>query len=351
MSDELTDSAERLFANEAGSAVLRQADAGQWPADLWDKVAAAGFTSALLPEEAGGFGVTVPEAMALVRVAAGHAAPIPLAEAMLAAWLLARAGLAVPDGPLTFAPVRTGEAFELTRKTDGGWHVSGKATRIPWARQATAIALLAKAPEGTFVACLPAGRFSVGEAANLAGEPRDTITIDAGLDPKNVAPAPADFTQDQLRAAGAVLRTNQIAGAIAQALALTVGYVQTRVQFGRPIGKFQAIQQNLAILAGQSAAAIAAAEMAAEALAEGLSPVVVGAAKARAGEAASIAAGIAHQAHGAIGFTQEYALHHLTRRLWSWRDEFGNEAEWQKIVGQAAFKAGADGLWAMITAA
>jgi acyl-CoA dehydrogenase len=351
MSDELTDSAERLFANEAGAAVLRQADAGQWPADLWDQVAAAGFTSALLPEEAGGFGVTVPEAMALVRVAAGHAAPIPLGETMLAAWLLARAGLAVPEGPLTLAPVRSGEAFELTRAMGGGWHLSGKASRIPWARQATAIAVLGKAPEGTFVACLPAGRFSVVEAANLAGEPRDSVTIDVVLDAEAVAPAPANFGQDQLRAAGAVLRTNQIAGAIAQALALTVGYVQTRVQFGRPIGKFQAIQQNLAILAGQSAAAIAAAEMAAEALAEGLNPVVVGAAKARAGEAASIAAGIAHQAHGAIGFTQEYALHHLTRRLWSWRDEFGNEVEWQKVVGQAAFKAGADGLWPMITAA
>jgi len=351
MSDELTDGAERLFANEAGASVLRAADAGQWPADLWDRVAAAGFTSALLPEEAGGFGVTVPEAMALVRVAAGRAAPIPLGETMLAAWLLARAGLPVPEGPLTLAPVRAGETFELTRLADGGWHVAGKATRIPWARQAAAIAVLAKGAQGIYVACLTAGAFSIAEAANLAGEPRDTITIDAVLEADAVAPAPDGFTQDQLRAAGAVLRTNQIAGAIAQALTLTVGYVQTRVQFGRPIGKFQAIQQNLAILAGQSAAAIAAAEMAAEALASGLNPVVVGAAKARAGEAASIAAGIAHQAHGAIGFTQEYALHHLTRRLWSWRDEFGNEAEWQKVVGQAAFKAGADGLWAMITAA
>jgi len=131
---------------------------------------------------------------------------------------------------------------------------------------------------------------------------------------------------------------------------LTVDYVRTRIQFGRPIGKFQAIQHNLAIFAGQSAAAGAAAEMAAEAFAAGLNLVAIGAAKARAGEAASLAASIAHQAHGAIGFTQEYELHRLTRRLWSWRDEFGNEAEWQRIVGRAALHAGADGLWPMITA-
>ncbi len=105
------------------------------------------------------------------------------------------------------------------------------------------------------------------------------------------------------------------------------------------------------MLAGQSAAAIAAADIAADALANGLPALQVGAAKARAGEAASIAAGLAHQAHGAIGFTQEYELHYATRRLWSWRDEFGNEAEWNGVVGRAALAAGPDGLWPALTAA
>ncbi len=159
---------------------------------------------------------------------------------------------------------------------------------------------------------------------------------------------PSPVSPAQLRAAGAAIRTVQIAGALGRILPLCIGYVQTRVQFGRPIGKFQAIQQSMAILAGQCAAAGAAADMAAEALAGTLDPVVIGAAKARAGEAASVAAGLAHQVHGAIGFTQEYELHPLTRRLWSWRDEFGNEAEWNAVVGRAALAAGADGLWPAI---
>ncbi len=90
---------------------------------------------------------------------------------------------------------------------------------------------------------------------------------------------------------------------------------------------------------------------AANALAGGLSPLLVGAAKARAGKAASIAAGLAHQSHGAIGLTQEYEQHYATRRLWSWRDEFGNEAEWNALVGRFALAAGPEGLWPALTAA
>jgi acyl-CoA dehydrogenase len=351
MSDELTNSAERLFADLADPRVLRDAEAGIWPGALWDATVSAGFTAALLPEEAGGFGVTALEAMGLVRVAASHAAPIPLGESMLAARLLAYAGLVVPEGPLTLAPVRANEAFELSR-APGGWRLVGTASRIPWARWVTAVVIVARTqeePKAPRVVRLPAGSFKVATASNLAGEPRDTIIVDAMLAEGDLAPV--DWGPDQLHAAGAVLRCNQIAGAIGRALALTVDYAQTRAQFGRPIGKFQAIQQNLAVFAGQSVAATAAAEMAGEALENGFDPLVVGAAKARAGEAASIAAAIAHQTHGAIGFTQEYALHHLTRRLWSWRDEFGNEAEWQRVIGRAAFAAGADGLWPMITAA
>jgi acyl-CoA dehydrogenase len=147
------------------------------------------------------------------------------------------------------------------------------------------------------------------------------------------------------------MRSLAIAGALETLLAMCVDYAQTRVQFGRPIGKFQAIQQNLAILAGQAVAAGAAADIAAEAFTRGLPLAEIAAAKIRAGEAATIAAGIAHQIHGAIGFTQEHSLHFFTKRLWSWRDEFGNEAEWGLALGRLAASAGADRLWPDIVAA
>ena len=348
MTDQLVESAQRLFAAHCGKEVLKRAGEGVFPAALWGAVVEAGFTAALLPEEAGGFGATTAEAMRILQTSAEHCAPIPLAETMLAGWLLAAAGLPVPEGALTVAPVRLKDTLTLQR-TEAGWHLTGTAARVPFARDVSAVVVLAAGPDEPMVACVPREGLLLGHDVNLAGEPRDTVTFDTAL-PAGAAVRSA-VTAASLRAAGACLRTVQIAGALSRTLALSVSYAQTRVQFGRTIGKFQAIQQNLAVLAGQSAAAIAAADMAAEALANGLPPMIVGAAKARAGEAASIAAGLAHQAHGAIGFTQEYELHFATRRLWSWRDEFGNEAEWNGVVGRAALAAGPDGLWPALTAA
>jgi acyl-CoA dehydrogenase len=153
-----------------------------------------------------------------------------------------------------------------------------------------------------------------------------------------------------LRALGAVMRSAQMAGALQSVLAMSVQYASERVQFGRPIGRFQAVQQNLAVLAGQAAAATAAAEAGIEAAGDA-DALAVAAAKIRAGEAAGIGAAIAHQVHGAIGFTQEHRLHYSTRRLWSWRDEFGNEAYWARRLGARLAAAGADRLWQSITAA
>ena len=126
-------------------------------------------------------------------------------------------------------------------------------------------------------------------------------------------------------------------------------YAQDRSQFGRPIGQFQAVQHQLAVLASQVAAANAAADAAMDAASKGPALFEIAAAKARIGEAAHIANGIAHQVHGAMGFTHEHALHRSTRRLWAWRDEFGTEGEWAEWVGQVAARVGGDGLWAFLT--
>ena len=141
-----------------------------------------------------------------------------------------------------------------------------------------------------------------------------------------------------------------MAGALEAVLALTVQYANDRVQFGRPIGKFQAVQQQLAVLAENVAAAGVIAAAAVEAAAgKGDPAFAIAVAKARVGEAAGKVAEIAHQVHGAIGFTHEHRLHHLTRRLWSWRDEFGVESEWQQELGRLAAARGADGLWPLLT--
>jgi acyl-CoA dehydrogenase len=342
----LRETASKLFAREITPSLVLEAEAGVWPASAWAAVEEAGLAGALVSEEQGGAGVPLAEALRLLQVAGGHAVPLPLAETMLAGWLLGAAGLRVPEGPLTVAPVIAGERLMLRR--DGGiWHLAGRVSRVPWGRHALAATVLVAHEGVPHVALVPAAGWQAVPGTNLAKEPRDTLEISTRLDQV----APTGLSPGALLAIGAAARAQQIAGALGQLTTATTGYAQDRVQFGRPIGKFQAVQQNLAVLAAQAAAAAAAADMAAEAVADGLRLVPVAAAKARAGEAAGIGAAIAHQVHGAIGFTREHRLHMLTRRLWSWRDEFGNEATWNRQLGAEILAAGADGLWAALTAA
>ena len=147
------------------------------------------------------------------------------------------------------------------------------------------------------------------------------------------------------------MRSLQMAGALERALELAARYAGERVQFGRKIGQFQAIQQELARCAGEVAAAVAAALSAAGAVERNQNAAfAVASAKIRTAQAAQEGAIIAHQVHGAIGVTDEYALHHATLRLFSWREEFGNEAAWSIELGRALCGAGADKLWPTLTA-
>ena len=153
-----------------------------------------------------------------------------------------------------------------------------------------------------------------------------------------------------MRAAGALVRSCQMAGAVSAVLDLCVTYANERVQFGRPIGRFQAIQQQMALMAGEAAAAGVAAQDACRIVDAGGDLIAAAAAaKIRTGEAAGKAANIAHQVHGAIGFTDEYRLHQLTRRLWAWRSEFGTESVWAAMLGRLVAARGADKLWPDLT--
>jgi acyl-CoA dehydrogenase len=332
----LYDSAMRLFADHATPEVLAEAGDGLWPGTLWQAVEDAGYLDVLLDGPA-----NMVEAATILRAAGHHAAPIPLAETMLARWLCAAAQLAAPDGVLTLAPVEPGDRLII-----GTGAVSGTARHIPWGLEATAIVIVAERE----AALSSSGTFSWDAGDNLANEPRDTLSA-AG------AHADARALPDGIDAAlvlrwGALLRAAQMAGAMEAALAISTQYANERVQFGRPIGKLQAIQQQMAVLAEHAAASLVAVENAARAVAEGRASAgfACAAAKLRAGEAAGKVAEIAHQVHGAIGFTQEYPLHHATRRLWSWRDEFGSEAYWARELGRRIAEAGADGLWPLMAA-
>jgi acyl-CoA dehydrogenase len=344
--DMLVETAGRLFQDHCTPELLKASNEGALSQKFWSVLSDAGLIKALVSERAGGAGVDLVDGLALLIEAGRFSAPAPLAETMIAGWLLDAAGLPVPDGVLTFAAPAGGETLTATRDGER-WQLSGKLARVPWAKEAVGMVVLASQGERCLVASVARDAYQVTAAHNLAGEPRDDVELASAP----AAAAATDLGVEDWRALGAIARSAQIAGAMQKLLALSVQYAQERVQFGRPIGKFQAIQQSLAALAGQAAAATAAADGAIEAAGRDLRSPLIAAAKIRCGEAAGLGAAIAHQVHGAIGFTQEHSLHYSTRRLWSWRDEFGNEAEWSRRLGARAAKAGADQLWTMITAA
>jgi acyl-CoA dehydrogenase len=341
----IVDTATRIFQDLCEPNTVNEVEKGEWPKALWDALDESGLTLAWVPDELGGAGATLADGFAVLRVAGRFAAPVPLAETLLAGWLLTRAGIPVPGGPLTIAPVHADGHIVLT--ADGT--LSGRARRVPFARNAGHIAVLAHSGSEIAVALVAASGLAISQSTSLAGEPRDDVSFD-GVVPEAVRPAEVD--EDRLVTFGAAVRLQQIAGALEKILEQSVQYALDRSQFGRPIAKFQAVQHNLATLAGEVAAASAAADAAAEACA--LPDMAVGEvaiAKVRGGEAAGTGAAIAHQVHGAMGFTYEHSLHHATRRLWAWREEFGNEAVWAARLGRMVAQHGADKLWPFITQA
>jgi len=344
----IVDTATKIFQDLCEADTVNKAEKGEWPKALWDALEESFLPLTWVPDTLGGAGAEIADGFAVLRVAGRFAAPVPIAETLLAGWLLAQAGIESPAGPMTIAPVhedgdiQVGEAGALV----------GRARHVPFARNAGHIALVGTRNGAPVAALVAAKGLAISPGVGLSGEPRDTVTFD-GATALDVKPAPG-LDPARLTLIAAAARTQQMAGALERILEQSVQFAMDRVQFGRPIAKFQAVQHNLATLAGEVAAASAAADGAAEAVAQhGVAGDVVAAevaiAKLRVGDAAGIGAAIAHQVHGAMGFTYEHTLHHSTRRLWGWREEFGNETLWAERLGRMVAARGADALWPFVT--
>ncbi|MFJ9173770.1 acyl-CoA dehydrogenase family protein [Streptomyces sp. NPDC102360] len=339
----LTDTAQRLLSSGGGAPAPADAERDAWSEPMWRGLTESGLVGVGIAESDGGSGGTALDAAELVRLSGYCAAPVPLAEtSFIAAPAVVTAGLALPDGPLAVAPT-TGELS--AEPTGSRWAVSGTAHAVAWARAAGHVVAIADGgPHGPVLVVVPVDAVQVTPGHNLAGEPRDTVLIDDAE--VSGAPVTAEFVEQRWRRRGAVARSLQIAGALERVLDLTVGYAKERVQFGRPIVKFQAVSH----LVAQLGEAVAQARMAAEAGALSLGVHDAEISKIIAGEAASRGAAIAHQVFGALGTTRECDLHLYTTRLWSWRDEFGGERSWADALGAEAGRAGTVALWDLISA-
>lgn len=302
------------------------------------------------------------EAAELIRVASARAAGIPFAEQLLASYLAQQFEVPFEGHLVTVADPATSDLVA----TDAG--ITGRALMVPHAAVATHAWVEAYTERRERVLVLMEIRGVEARAGeNLAREPRDALTIlrapvtflvSSGSRADTAASTSASALPfGELLWLGALVRSIQMASQAEQVLSLSLDHARTRVQFGRTIGSFQAVQQELATLACEVAALNAAVDAACGALDEtGLAAIegaaeAIAAAKIQAGSTARRAVEVGHAVHAAIGFTREHRLHRYTQRLLSYRAEFGAERVFARFQGARAQQAGPDDLWAQLTAA
>ena len=316
--DLFADAARDVLADQCTPHVVRAIEEGGRTAEattaLWEQLEATGLADALLSEDAGGAGLGLGQVFGVLEQCGAHALPLPLGETMVARALLAQAGVARPAGSIALAR---------------GEHLANGGLRCALVRsgQVAAAVLVQTGTEWRLL--------NTADAQGAA----QALALDAALTwtAAQVQAAPAVEVNGALdvRTLQASVVAAQMAGALSSVFQRSLQYANERQQFGRPIGKFQAIQHQLAVMSEHVFAARMAAQLGCNGAGVLPDRLRVATAKARCSEAALAVAEFAHAIHGAIGFTAEYDLQLLTRRLHAWRQTAGSESYWHGVAGEA----------------
>lgn len=294
----------------------------------WRSLSDYGFTSVGVPERLGGAGGTDVAALAVIEAAAAAGVAIPLLEHLwLGGWALAAGGIALPVGRCTFSV-----ADVRVERSGDGWRIAASASDVPCLSESDYAVLLSAT--GTVVA-VPVDAVSVHEGRDLAGRPLDRLDVD-GLRVENAMVAATVLTPEAAALRVAVGRLHQIAAAARVVLGLAVEHVRIREQFGRPLAAFQAVQQRLAVAAGE----VSMLELGSSLALQG-SPTDVAMARVDAARSVPVITREAHQIFGAMGVTAEHVLGSYTRSMRAWLASTGADAQWHRRVA-AACEAG---LW------
>ncbi len=316
MDDLLSHALRQLLDDQCTPALVRSIERGESPAAFWSRLEESGFADALVSEAQGGAGLGLRDVFELIELCGTYAVPVPLAETMLARALLADGGVEPPGGSIALAP----------RASPAG---SGlRCANVPGGRVADWV-LVQRDDECLLLAVAHA------EAKSAV------FPLDATLEWGSAAVAAARRVKGarDLHLLQACVSAAQLAGALMTVFTRTLQYANERNQFGRPIGKFQAIQHQLAVLSEHAFAARMAAQIGCDAAGWQPDRLRVAVAKGRTGEAAVEVAALSHSIHGAIGFTEEFDLQLFTRRLHAWRQTGGAESHWHDVLGHELIRA------------
>ena len=301
-----------ILKDQCTPAVVRAIQSGQSPAALWDAIASAGFLELLSAEAEGGAGLSLAELFPVLRCFGHYTVPVPVAQTIVARALVG-SQLVMPAGMVTLA-----QTFQ--REASGAISCAltpcGMLTDFVLTRDGDGLLLLP---------CAAAKRVGTGVQNCLTA----TLTWPDDSCATRVSQGGA-----MLPAFAAALHAALLSGAMNRVFEMTLQYCNDRVQFGKSLGKFQAVQHQLSVMAEHTAAASMAAEAAFQGVESAPSLLTAAMAKSRTSEAAVLVSSIAHALHGAIGVTEEYDLQLLTRCLHEWRTAHGSEPYWNTVIGQ-----------------
>lgn len=315
MQDLFADAMQQLLGTHSSPTLVRAIEHNGDIGALWQHLEASGFMDALVDDERGGAGLCLADVFSIVMACGRNALPAPLPQTMLVRALGGSTGAPLPTGPIAIAP-------SCSRPTDGSLHC----IQVPFGQVAewTLISLEEDAwllPVSVAESIPAGGNGCLDADFSWRSLPEQAIAVDHRIDWNLV---------------GAAATAALMAGALEKIFEITVVYANDRIQFGKPIGKLQAIQQQLSVMAEHVFAARMAAQigfLSETALPDPLRGAV---AKERTSAVASAVAAIAHAVHGAMGFTEEYDLQLYTRRLHEWRMAYGSESFWSTRLGNAA---------------
>lgn len=340
MHEFIVDSTNKILKKHVTKELVDASENGEWSEKLWDVLVESGLVSVGIDEDLGGTGGDATDAFAILRLAGKYAAPVPIFETIIAGWLLADRQVET-----TYVPT----SFVLNFEND----ISSQdftLSQVPWGRHVSQVVYIGNINGSPKLAVLSTDDVEVKKNQNLAGEPFDELHF-KGVDLETLTQF--DVNQDEMfekvMKLAALGKSAMMVGAIEQILELSVFYAGERQQFGRPIGKFQAVQHHLTALTGETAAVLAALNYAIVAFEEGVIKEELPLTKMKVSEAAGKVSAIAHQLHGAIGMTHEHQLHQLSRRLWAWREDYGNESYWAKKLAKSYIEDNDLTLWNFIT--
>jgi len=335
---------------------------------LWEQMAELGWVGILIPEEYGGAGLGLADLAVVLEALGRNLAPEPfLSTVLLGAQALALGGsaeqrrawlpgVAAGEKLLTLAWQELGSRYDLARistwaERDGaGWRFTGEKIQVPDASEADAIVVAARTGGS--------GRDRAGITLFLvpAGAPGLSITRQRRIDSRSAAivrldgvRVPDDAVVGEPGGGGALLEQvvdrataglcAEMLGAASQVFEDTVQYLKTRVQFGVPIGSFQALKHRAARVFMEIELARSAVMAAARAVDAGGADLqaLVSLAKARCSDAFVHAANEGVQMYGGVGMTDEYDLGFYMKRARVAEMTFGDAAwhrdRWARLHG------------------